>query len=465
MISKTYNDKTKFFLEISDLLNRNSIAPYDKLCSAFEKTKEFFKVDGAFLYEADYTGKLILNKKCSDLKGIKMKEDININELFTEADIRQVYDSPFIYYVKKENIDKSIYNMKLLEFLNQPSCFWMNVVCDEGGVVGICGMLNCNSHSEVEENDAITIGAILAIAANTFKLSLYKQRYEYSKLALERTMNHSGVDIYVTDFYTDEILYANETMAAPYGGISQMVGKTCWKILYNDKEGQCDYCPRKHLIDENGNPTNTYSWDYQRPFDKSWFRVFSSACIWVDGRTAHVICSANITDNKTNELLISQMAFYDGLTKIPNRNKFQKDFQSSLADALSRGVYKYILFCDLDNFKYVNDQYGHEKGDTFLRQVAEYLNNIPKYENHAYRYGGDEFILLFDDITEAEIAEIVDKIHTRFKKSWHSFEKSYLSSVSIGVTRFPSQELSSSDEILHAADLAMYKEKIEKKTS
>jgi alkyl hydroperoxide reductase subunit AhpC len=54
-------------------------------------------------------------------------------------------------------------------------------------------------------------------------------------------------------------------------------------------------------VDENGEPTKVYSWDYRRPFDGSWFRVLSAAFPWVDGRLAHVVSSIDITDNKNNE--------------------------------------------------------------------------------------------------------------------------------------------------------------------
>ena len=97
------------------------------------------------------------------------------------------------------------------------------------------------------------------------------------------------------------MLYANESMAAPYGGIEHFEGKKCWQALYKDKTGECEFCPKKHLIDENGLPTKVYSWDYQRPFDKCWFRVFSAAFARIDGKMAHVITSVDIDHQKTIE--------------------------------------------------------------------------------------------------------------------------------------------------------------------
>ena len=97
------------------------------------------------------------------------------------------------------------------------------------------------------------------------------------------------------------MLYANASMAAPYGGIRHFEGKKCWQALYTDKTGECEFCPKRHLIDENGQPTRVYSWDYQRPFDKCWFRVFSAAFPWIDGQMAHVITSVDIDHQKKIE--------------------------------------------------------------------------------------------------------------------------------------------------------------------
>ena len=73
------------------------------------------------------------------------------------------------------------------------------------------------------------------------------------------------------------------------------------RVPYDLVVYECEFCPKKHLIDENGLPTKVYSWDYQRPFDKCWFRVFSAAFAWIDGQMAHVITSVDIDHQKTIE--------------------------------------------------------------------------------------------------------------------------------------------------------------------
>ena len=145
------------------------------------------------------------------------------------------------------------------------------------------------------------IHLILGSLSKEIAVREYKEREVRASKTLSSIMNNMGVDIYVNSFDSHDMLYANESMAAPYGGIEHFEGKKCWQALYKDKTGECEFCPKKHLIDENGLPTKVYSWDYQRPFDKCWFRVFSAAFAWIDGQMAHVITSVDIDHQKTIE--------------------------------------------------------------------------------------------------------------------------------------------------------------------
>ncbi len=153
----------------------------------------------------------------------------------------------------------------------------------------------------VDERSALR--AVSGLLGKEVLLRECEEREIRTKRTLESIMNNLGVDIYVNSFDSHEMLYANESMAKPYGGIECFIGdgKKCWQVLYEGKTGECEFCPRAHLIDEHGYPSKVYSWDYQRPFDKSWFRVFSSAFDWIDGQLAHVITSVDITHQKQIE--------------------------------------------------------------------------------------------------------------------------------------------------------------------
>ncbi|MEA5003896.1 MAG: GGDEF domain-containing protein, partial [Christensenella sp.] len=235
--------------------------------------------------------------------------------------------------------------------------------------------------------------------------------------------------------------------------------KKCWEALFPGQIGPCDFCPQEKLIDEQGAPTKVYSWDYQRPFDGSWFRVFSAAFVWVDGRLAHVVSSADITENKRNEAMIEKLANYDQLTGLPNRRMLIRECEGRIdkATATEQG---YLLFFDIDGFKAINDNFGHDEGDEFLIQLGKFFSSIPMIGDSIYRNGGDEFVAVLggEAITKANIRSLVGFIHERFKKPWKLKTGEIYCSASIGVSCYP-EDGTTAEELLKKADMAMYQVK------
>lgn len=284
---------------------------------------------------------------------------------------------------------------------------------------------------------------------------VYQNKISFAKNSLESILDNTGIDIYVNDFHTHKVLWVNKSMAAPYGGPSAFLGKVCWQVLFPGQDGPCEFCPQKNLLDEDGNPSKVYIWDYQRPFDGSWFRVFSAAFRWVDGRLAHVVSSADITDNKRNEELIEYLANFDSLTGLPNRRKLINDCTILIDHIQNRGN-GYLLFFDLDGFKAINDNYGHDSGDEFLIQLGEFFLGIPMLKNRMYRHGGDEFVALINgSVMKDNIRSLVNFIHERFKKPWPLKKGNVFCNTSVGVACYP-EDGNTSEELIRKADHAMY---------
>lgn len=275
----------------------------------------------------------------------------------------------------------------------------------------------------------------------------------------ESIMDSTGIDIYVNDFHTHEILYVNESMAQPYGGKEAFEGKKCWEVLFPAQMGPCSFCPQKHIVDNEGKPSSVYTWDYQRAFDGTWFRVFSSAFYWTDGRLAHVVSSADITDNKQKEELIEYMANYDELTAMPNHRKLLQDGER-IIKRIDEYKIMYLLFFDIDGFKAINDTYGHDAGDNFLVELSHFFRQIPMLKDHVYRYGGDEFVAMIYgcDISKMNIDYLSIFIHTRFHKPWILEKGNVMCDVSIGVACY-GENANTIQELLYIADMAMYEAK------
>ncbi len=156
---------------------------------------------------------------------------------------------------------------------------------------------------------------------------------------------------------------------------------------------------------------------------------------------------------------ISNLAYYDRVTKIPNRLNFSEKVQEGIEEFNNKGTSFAILFMDLDNFKFVNDFYGHSIGDKILYNFANELNKLShKYDLIISRFGGDEFTILIKNPIENMIEKITDEIHRLLSKPFYIEAQQFFISVSIGVTFCPKDGITI-DELLKNADTAMYKAK------
>jgi diguanylate cyclase (GGDEF)-like protein len=155
------------------------------------------------------------------------------------------------------------------------------------------------------------------------------------------------------------------------------------------------------------------------------------------------------------------MAHHDLLTGLPNRALNQKLFSQLLdgpwPEATSSAA-KLTVFCvDLDNFKSVNDRLGHAAGDAVLIAIAGRLRASVREADVVCRVGGDEFVILLPDITDAEAADIAQRIIARVAESF-AFAPTARVGASIGLASAPRDGMTA-DELLSAADRAMYEAK------
>jgi diguanylate cyclase (GGDEF)-like protein len=187
--------------------------------------------------------------------------------------------------------------------------------------------------------------------------------------------------------------------------------------------------------------------------------MVSAAIKWIDGRLAHVVSSINITENKHNEMLVRRLAEIDALTSLPNRGKLMEDLNSILKRTVEESCRGYLIFMDLDDFKNVNDTYGHLAGDALLRQIGQVLANETATLGASYRYGGDEFIILALNKSEEELGRIRDLLLGRFSRDWHIDDNAIFCGVSIGAVAIPGGGGKTTEELVYAADMAMYEVK------
>lgn len=172
----------------------------------------------------------------------------------------------------------------------------------------------------------------------------------------------------------------------------------------------------------------------------------------------------DISERKKRENDVKHFAFYDALTNLPNRRLLIEHLEQ-IINTLSR-VRKSVavLFLDLDKFKTLNDTYGHDAGDDLLIQVANRLNKTTRKQDVVSRIGGDEFIIVLDDLpsdfyqAKEYTKTISNKIRESIKAPFELSDVTYKTTTSIGICIF-NDELLRIDSILKRADIALYKAK------
>ncbi|MCO6428951.1 GGDEF domain-containing protein [Nitrosomonas communis] len=153
---------------------------------------------------------------------------------------------------------------------------------------------------------------------------------------------------------------------------------------------------------------------------------------------------------------IVQMATHDVLTGLPNRYLLQDRLKQVLAHDRRTQEQAAVLFVDLDHFKSINDTLGHAAGDLLLREVAARLNANIRTEDTAARHGGDEFIILLQNITGSQEAKLVaQKILNELIQPFHIHGKELHIGGSIGIAMFPSDG-NDVEDLLRSSDIAMY---------
>lgn len=193
-----------------------------------------------------------------------------------------------------------------------------------------------------------------------------------------------------------------------------------------------------------------------------WVRWANKVLLDAQGQPSGVSCfGQDITDSRKAQQIIHTMAFYDPLTKLPNRRMLLDRLQLALTQSARNRHYGALLFIDLDKFKQLNDTYGHDMGDCLLVEVANRLQACVRDGDTVARLAGDEFVVLLEDLDEAgdtarhQAETVADKIVRQLGHSYALGTIDYSAGASVGIAMFHDQE-PSIDELFKNADRAMY---------
>lgn len=175
--------------------------------------------------------------------------------------------------------------------------------------------------------------------------------------------------------------------------------------------------------------------------------------ILYEGKWVKQVIGRDITQRKRTEKTIQNMAFYDALTGLPNRNKFRQELNHVLTKPGSDRLA--VLFLDLDRFKIINDTKGHTVGDLLLKKVANRLVSAIQMDGIVSRHGGDEFIILLKNMEKEKVGLMAQKILNEFSEPLNLDNQEFYVTPSIGISLYPVDALDE-ETLIKLADIAMY---------
>lgn len=196
-----------------------------------------------------------------------------------------------------------------------------------------------------------------------------------------------------------------------------------------------------------------------------WIRQKAELEFSADGAPLRAVgTTQDITERKAAEEYIYRLAYYDPLTRLPNRRLLRDRIKQALAACSRSGRGGALFFIDLDNFKTLNDTLGHDIGDFLLQQVAQRLESCVREVDTVARLGGDEFVVLLADLSEkpgqaaVQAMSVGEKVLAALDQPQLLAGHAHHSTASIGITLF-GRDKTTVNDLLKQADIAMYQAK------
>ena len=446
---------SEFWMTIIEKLH-NAPDKYEIMPEVLGEVCRYFDMGCGFILTADYQGIFSLQASYRTNPYYDfIDEAIPLQETLGQVLYGELLEQKYVAFDK--NHHKNPLESALSRQFHADAIILVPIKAGEVTRPAFVGMIDRRGKRRNQDQNIEFAYFIISVIADYVSTALFRQKSDGTLTTLTRVLDNTGVDVFVIDFHTEEILYANRSMAEPYGGEAQLLGRPYWNVLLG-KDQPFDFYPRDKVVDADNRPASPYIWNFYKEQDNSWRRMITSAFYWIDGRLAVSMSSVDITEAVRNEEAIRRYAEYDVLTGVLSRHKLLLDCDDGIEKLKAAGQEGFLIFCDLDKFKDVNDTYGHQVGDELLYTIGQYFLKEESIRNNVYRYGGDEFIFLCLDDTREQVEKTIEYLKQGFETPWKLSVGDIYCNASFGITAYPHDALTTSD-LLHSADLAMYKAK------
>lgn len=390
-----------------------------------------------------------------------------------------IEDLPCVFYVIDENYHLVLWNRQLEEALEMTFDEMRNVSVitffdtkERAAIAQKIAAAFTNGQSSIEAEVIGKYGKRTAFSFHSAVMHLAGQRsifgtgldvtarrkIEHGLQVRERAL-HSSLNAIVITNYNDGINIIEYVNPA----FEHLTGYTFEEVKGRNPRfmriEECDIDEHKRLHDAIQSKTSVRSVlrNQKKTGEVFWNELRIDPVTNGNGDVTHFVAVLNdVTETKHYERRLHHLAHHDPLTGLANRTLLLEQLRLAIDDAIRGGYSGALAFLDLDNFKHINDTFGHAAGDLILCQVARRLRTNLRDEDTVARFGGDEFVVLLREQSSLEhTADLIGRIRCSISSAVQIHGGEMFPCASIGVSMFPHNG-DNIDQVLRAADAAMY---------
>ena len=164
---------------------------------------------------------------------------------------------------------------------------------------GFVGFDECSRYKEWQQKEVELLISLSQIISSSTRRFRAEKTIQSSQQTMRTVLDNINASIYVADFDTYELLFANKMLKENMG--EDIEGKLCWQVLQREMTKPCDFCPNQKLLSNEKKSTGLYRWEFKNPHLNRWFECTDAAIEWVDGRLVHMEYATDITERRVAE--------------------------------------------------------------------------------------------------------------------------------------------------------------------
>ncbi|MEA1988220.1 MAG: diguanylate cyclase [Pseudomonadota bacterium] len=306
------------------------------------------------------------------------------------------------------------------------------------------------------------VAIIRDITRHLALLSEQEQEHEFVQEVIDGVADSVMV---INKDYSLQLINKAAKKCLDYDKVADKQNPKCYEVLYqrsNPCKGSDRPCPLKDVIETRKQVTVTHYREHNG--EKNYVEILAKPLMDAMGQIISVVESVHdITDLMLSQQRLKEeadvlnfKATHDSLTNLPNRRLYLDRLEQSIKRAKRLSSLVAVVFVDVDKFKAINDDLGHQAGDEVLIEVAQRLTGVIRSCDTVARMGGDEFTLILEAFHSIkDISPILKKLEEQFAKPISTHKGEVLLTLSIGASCYP-HDANNHKALLHNADVALY---------